>query len=121
METVSRNIVLSPDIGINGRLFGGKLLSWIDEAAALYAMDIMKTGNIVTKFISNVDFVTPAYLGERVYILCEEEKRGKSSLTINCKVDVTRHDNTKENICNCQLVFVSIDDTGQPIPWNENV
>ena len=50
-QLCTRNMIMYPDLSVAGRLFGGKLLSWIDEAMAMQAMSIMKTQHIVTKKI----------------------------------------------------------------------
>ena len=48
-ELAGRKIVMYPDLNFSGRLFGGQLMSWIDEAMATMAMTLMGTKNVVTK------------------------------------------------------------------------
>src|SRR3989442_1451242 len=45
----SRRLVMYPDLNAAGRLFGGQLMGWLDEATAQVAARIMGTKNLVTK------------------------------------------------------------------------
>jgi acyl-CoA thioesterase YciA len=121
-QLCTRNMIMYPDLSVCGRLFGGKLLSWIDEAMAMQAMSIMKTQNIVTKKISEVNFLAPAQLGDVLEIWGEEVKRGSSSLTMHGKVIVRREVEGEANlvsICDCTIVFVALNENGKPRAWNK--
>ena len=117
----TRKLIMYPDLSVTGRLFGGRLLSMIDESIAMQAMGIMETQRIVTKKISEVNFLSPALLGDILEIWGSETSRGKSSLTISGKVVVNREvdgEIQKVLICDCSLVFVALDKNGRPAPWN---
>ena len=62
----SRRWVRPEDLNAHGSLFGGSLLRWIDEEAAIYA--ILQLGNprAVTKFISEIEFVSSAVQGDLI-------------------------------------------------------
>lgn len=60
MKFHSRKWVKPEDLNANGTLFGGRLLAWIDEEAAIYAMCQLKAKTIVTKFMSEINFVSAA-------------------------------------------------------------
>lgn len=115
-----RKMIMYPDLSITGRLYGGMLLSWIDEAMAMLAMDAMHTQHIVTKKISEVNFKAPARLGDLLEIWGKVESRGKSSLTMVGKVIVKRDldgDTHFSEICEYSIVFVAIDEKGKPRKW----
>ena len=115
-----RKMIMYPDLSITGRLYGGMLLSWIDEAMAMLAMDAMHTKHIVTKKISEVNFKAPASLGDLLEIWGKVDSRGKSSLTMVGKVIVKRDldgDVHFAEICEYSIVFVAIDEKGKPRQW----
>lgn len=118
----NRKLIMYPDLSVTGRLFGGKLLSWIDESSALMAMEHMDTKNIVTKKISEVVFQAPALLGDVLEIWCKITNEGQSSLSLDCQIIVDRPgpDDTS-TICNCSITFVAIDDNGRPRSWKQKV
>ena len=56
----TRKWVKPEDLNPNGTLFGGSLLRWLDEEAAIYAIVQLDNSNVVTKLISEVNFVSSA-------------------------------------------------------------
>ncbi len=120
-KLATRKMIMSPDLSVNGRLFGGRLMAWLDEGLAMLAMEIMNTQNIVTKSVSEVNFLEPAFSGDILEIWGREVKRGKSSLTLHGVVLVKREtDKVIElvKICECSLVFVALNDKGQAQKWH---
>ena len=115
----NRKLIMYPDLSVTGRLFGGKLLSWIDESAALMAMEHMGTQNIVTKKISEVVFENPALLGAILEMWYKVSHEGRSSLSLDCRVVVNKNaPDAKTVICNCGMTFVAIGDDGKSAAWN---
>ena len=114
MEFHSRKLVKPQDLNAHGTLFGGTLLAWIDEEAAIFVSCQLGKGNIVTKFMSEINFVNSAKLGEVIEIGMETVKFGRTSITIRCEV---RNKFTKETIITIDsIVFVHVDQFGQPTP-----
>ena len=66
MNFHTRKWVKPEDLNPNNSLFGGRLLQWIDEEAALYAMIQLENKKITTKFMSEIDFVSSAKQGDIV-------------------------------------------------------
>ena len=119
-EIATRKIIMYPDLSVTGRLFGGQLLSWIDEAVAMVAMKKTGTKNLVTKKISEVVFNAPGLLGDVLEIWCKPTKLGKSSIALECEVTVWRSkDQLQLNICSCSIIYVAIDENGKPFVWNK--
>ena len=56
MQLISTHYVMAKQVGYHGNLFGGIMLSWIDEAGAAFACQIADTGRMVTKYMSEVNF-----------------------------------------------------------------
>ena len=60
MNFHTRKWISPEDLNPNGTLFGGSLLRWIDEEAAIYAIVQLENPRIVTKYISEINFVSSA-------------------------------------------------------------
>ena len=57
MNFHTRKWVKPEDLNPNQTLFGGKLLQWIDEEAVIYAIVQLENPRVVTKFISEINFI----------------------------------------------------------------
>ena len=86
MNFYTRKWVRPEDLNANGTLFGGSLLRWIDEEAAIYA--ILQTGNrrAVTKLISEINFVSSAVQGDMIEMGLKATRFGRTSVTMRCEV-----------------------------------
>jgi acyl-CoA hydrolase len=114
MRFNTRKWVKPEDLNANGTLFGGKLLSWIDEEAILYSIIQLENKKVVTKYMSEVNFLSTASAGEIVEIGIEVVAFGKSSLTLRCEA---RNKMTHETIVTVdQLIMVNLNAEGKPIP-----
>lgn len=119
---VNRRLVMFSDLNAHGRLFGGQLISWLDEGTAQVAMRLMGSNNIVTKKFSEVVFQKPGHLGDSVEIWCRIEREGVTSLTLDCRVLIRRGTEAgerAEQICHCSVVYVALDENGRPTGWKQ--
>lgn len=113
MNFHTRKWVKPEDLNPNGSLFGGSLLKWIDEEAAIYAIIQLETQRCVTKFISEINFVSSARQGDIIEMGMEAIHFGNSSMTIKCEV---RNKLTHKTILVIdKIVFVSLDENGNPM------
>ena len=114
MRFHSRKWVKPEDLNPNGTLFGGRLLEWIDEEAALYTIIQLENSKIVTKYISEINFMSSAKQGDIVELGMEVSKFGKSSLTLKCEA---RNKMTRETILTVEnIIMVNLGDNGKPKP-----
>ncbi|HAP96412.1 acyl-CoA thioesterase [Epilithonimonas hominis] len=114
MNYHTRKWIKPEDLNPNHSLFGGRLLQWIDEEAALYAIIQLENSRAVTKYISEINFVSSAKQGDIIEIGIEAVEFGKSSLTLRCEV---RNKMTHQIIITIdKLVFVGLDENGNPKP-----
>lgn len=114
MRFFSRKLIKPQDLNAHGTLFGGAVLAWIDEEAAIYVTCQLGKGNIVTKFMSEIDFVSSGKLGDIIEIGMETVEFGRTSITIRCEV---RQKFTKTTIIKIdRIVFVHVDEDGRPLP-----
>ncbi len=116
MRFFSRKLIKPTDLNAHGTLFGGSVLAWVDEEAAIYVICQLGKGNIVTKFMSEINFVSSAKLGDIIEIGMETVNFGRSSITVRC---VVRQKFSKETIISIdKIVFVHMDKDGKPTPHN---
>ncbi|MFK7785117.1 MAG: acyl-CoA thioesterase [Crocinitomicaceae bacterium] len=114
MRFHTRKWVKPEDLNPNGTLFGGRLLQWIDEEAALYAIAQLENTKIVTKYISDINFQDKAEKGDIVEIGMEAIKFGKTSLTLRCEV---RNMMTRMTIISIDtIIMVNLGPDGIPAP-----
>ena len=110
MNFHTRKWIKPEDLNPNGTLFGGRLLEWIDEEAALYAIIQLENPKTVTKFMSEIDFRASAKKGDIIEIGIEVVKFGTASLTLSCEV---RNKMTREIIITVdRIVMVALGDDG---------
>jgi len=114
MRFHTRKWVKPEDLNANGTLFGGRLLAWIDEEAALYSIVQLENKRIVTKYVSEINFISAPVQGDVVEIGIEVVKFGKSSLTLKSEV---RNMMTRETILMVDnIIMVNLDESGNPSP-----
>jgi acyl-CoA hydrolase len=128
---IYRKLVMPEDENPAHRLFGGRLMQWADEAAALYAMCQMRTTSVVTLRISESLFKNPAKSGDILEFWTRNKKIGTTSLTVECNVmrknigtamaepEVPSAKNLAHSshlILSCEFVFVRLGKNGKPVP-----
>ncbi|XPP26984.1 MAG: acyl-CoA thioesterase [Leucobacter sp.] len=113
MDFTTRKWVRPQDLNANGTLFGGSLLQWIDEEAAIYAVVQLGNERLVTKFMSEIDFESTARQGDLIEMAVEATRFGRTSLTMRAEV---RNMITRRRILTIEkIVFVGLDDSGRPM------
>jgi len=119
MQFYSRKLIKPGDLNARNTLFGGALLRWIDEEAGIYAITKLNTKSVVTKYISEINFVSSAKQGDVIEIGLAFKKIGHTSITFACEV---RNILTKQSIIKIEnIVFVKVDDNGKPSPHNKTL
>lgn len=114
MRFHTRKWVKPEDLNPNATLFGGRLLEWIDEEAALYSIIQLENQKTVTKFMSEIDFQSSAEQGDIIEIGIEVIKFGHASLTLKCEV---RNKMTRKTIITVdRIIMVSLDENGKAKP-----
>ena len=113
MRFHTRKWVKPEDLNAHKTLFGGRLLAWIDEEAALYAIVQLENKNVVTKYMSEIEFVSAAKEGDIVEIGIEVKRFGRTSLSMQCEVRNMMNRQTIITIDN--IVMVSLDEHGKPV------
>ena len=110
----TRKLVKPEDLNPRRTLFGGQVLKWIDEEAAIFAVCQLGSPSIVTKAMSEINFVSTAVLGDIIEFGMDLVSVGTTSITIACDV---RNKITKQSIVKIdKIVFVLLDENGKPKP-----
>ncbi len=119
MRFYSRKLIKPGDLNARNTLFGGALLHWIDEEAGIYAMTKLDSKEVVTKYISEIDFVSSAKQGEVIEIGLGFNAIGRTSISFSCEV---RNIFTKQSIIKIEnIVFVNVDENGKPKAHGKNL
>ena len=122
MELISTHIVKKSDIGFHGNLFGGKLMAWIDAAAAAFAAQVCDTPRMVTVSIDRCVFKSPAKESQVLKIYGVVDKVGMSSVTFGLEARAHNvYTGQQKAILETKIKFVRIDEGGNSIPISEKV
>ena len=86
MKYVTQHPIKKSDLGFHGNLFGGKLLAWLDAAAASYASEYCDTPRMVTRAIDKCVFNKPAREGQllKIFAMFEEKIFWKEGFEGKC-------------------------------------
>ena len=103
MELITTYICKKGDIGVHDNMFGGTIMSLIDDAAASYVAQICDTQRIVTLKINELVFKKPVKVGSILKIYGQVVEFGNTSVT------------------HTKIVFVRIDDEGKSLPIHQFV
>ena len=119
MKFYTRKLIKPGELNARDTLFGGALLRWIDEEAGIYAMTKLDSKNVVTKYISEIDFVSSAKQGDVIEIGLEFKEIGRTSISFSCHV---RNIFSKQIIIRIEnLVFVHVDQDGRAMPHGKTL
>ena len=122
MEQLAIKLCMGKDIGVHGNLFGGIMLSWLDETAATWACSICQNPNMVTVKIDETIFESPVKIGNQVNIYGEVRAVGKSSLTVYVEArDNNFYTSEERLVCSTFFIFVRVDESGRAIPIDPHV
>ena len=122
MELITTYICKQFDIGISNNMFGGTLISLIDDAAGSYASQICDTPRMVTIKFDELIFKKPVKVGNILKVYGRVTKFGKTSLELY--MEVRKHNvytGEQEIVTHTSVTFVRVDDDGKALPISERV
>jgi acyl-CoA hydrolase len=114
--TIMTELVLPNDTNLFGNLMGGRLMYWMDIAAALAAQKHCNAP-VVTASVDNISFEAPIKLGNTVHIEAKVSRAFNSSMEVHLKVwgeDLTHQYKYKSNTA--YYTFVALDPNSKPRP-----
>jgi acyl-CoA thioesterase YciA len=113
-----RVIMMPKDTNARGTIFGGVILSYIDQAAAIAAHRQFDR-NFVTKAMNAVEFVAPVHVGDVVSFYTRVVRLGRTSVGVRVDVRLKVSDREKNAGTGDRggRVCVSVDNEGHPVPF----
>lgn len=113
----SIRLVMQPkDTNPDGDIFGGAILSMIDEAAAVEAQRQARR-RYVTVAMDSIQFHRPVQVGDIVSLWCRTERIGRSSICIHVDVLANpRWSEGEQKVTEAIVTLVAIDQDRRPIP-----
>ena len=118
-SAVATHMLRHEDINGSNRLFGGRLMEWIDDAAGIAAR-LQCGGNVTTAAIDTLEFKHPAYLNDIVVIEAWVTHVGNTSMEVRADTYVIDPASGERTMINhAYLTEVCVDDEGHPmtVPW----
>ena len=108
-----QTVAMPKDTNATGDIFGGWLLSQMDIAGLITAMEVAG-GRAATVAITGMAFLTPVHVGAVVSCYCDVLEIGRSSIRIMVEVWInSQHDGEPIKVTEGEFVFVSIDENGR--------
>jgi len=122
-EPAIRVVMMPKDTNALGTIFGGVILSYIDQAGAVEAHRRCP-GRIVTVAMREVVFHAPVFVGDLVSLYTQVKRVGTTSISIDVEVESERsgiHGPPGETVkvTEAEIVFVHVDEKGNPQPIPE--
>jgi|LSQX01.1.fsa_nt_gb acyl-CoA hydrolase len=115
MRTTQVQIVMPRHANGVQRLFGGQLMDWIDIVAAVEAR--RHAGSDVTlAAVDPLEFLAPVHVNDTVVIQAQVTWTGRTSLEVSVETFVERLDGVRDLVNRAYLVFVAVDEQGNPVP-----
>ena len=115
-KTIQSHLILPPDTNHHGTIFGGKVLAYIDEVAAITSMK-HSGGNTVTVSMDSVDFLSPAQVGDVLELESMVVYTGRTSITVFVRVTSFQVKTGERTLTTQSFVtMVAVDENGEPRP-----
>lgn len=104
------------DANMGGTIFGGWIMSHVDIAGSIPALERAK-GAVVTRAVDSFEFKKPVFIGDLVSCYADTVSTGKSSIKVRVEVYAERmHKGITDcvKVTEATLVYVAIDENGKP-------
>ncbi len=117
-QPATRVMMMPRDTNPAGTIFGGVILSYLDQAGAEGAY---RGGahRVVTAAMKEVVFHEPVFVGDLVSFYTEVVKKGRTSITIRVAVEASRRWDRKEiaKVTEAEITYVNVNPEGHPVPF----
>ncbi|MES2760807.1 MAG: hotdog domain-containing protein [Bacteroidota bacterium] len=122
MELITTYICKEFDLGIHNNMFGGRIMSLLDDAAGSFASQLCDTPRMVTIKVDELMFKKAVKVGSILKIYARVVKFGNTSLQLY--MEMRKHNvytGEQEIVTSTNMTFVRIDEEGNAIPISERV
>ena len=111
-----RTLAMPADTNANGDIFGGWVMSQMDQAGGIAAVE-RSQGRVVTVAVDAMHFIQPVRVGDVLCVYTEVERVGRTSMTIKVEAWARRFQTRRrEKVTQATFTFVAIDAEGRPRP-----
>jgi acyl-CoA thioesterase YciA len=112
-----RVALLPRDTNPMGTIFGGIILSYIDQAGAIEGRRHC-LGRLVTVAMNAVEFHEPVFVGDLVSFYADVVRIGRTSITVQVEVEAERQQPRHQTVrvTEAEVVYVQVDESGRPVP-----
>ncbi len=111
-----RTIAMPADTNANGDIFGGWVMSRMDQAGGIAGVERAQ-GRVVTVKVDSMTFIAPMKVGDVLEVYTDIESVGRTSMKIHIEAWAQRFQTTKrEKVTDAIFTFVAVDDNGRPRP-----
>ena len=116
-EPAIRVLMMPRDTNAQGTIFGGVIMSYIDQAGAIEARR-QGCRTMVTVSMDKVVFHEPVYVGDLVSFYTDVVRIGRTSITVSVEVFAQRGEGTGQmvRVTQAEVTFVNLDENRKPIP-----
>ena len=116
-QPVLRIIPMPADTNAHGTIFGGVILSYIDQAGA-FAARAFGAPKVVTVSMKEVQFRQPVYVGDIVSFYTDVERLGNTSITVRVTVRAERYRSPGSDVLvtDAEVVYVGVDENFNKVP-----
>ena len=113
-ELTVRTIAMPADTNANGDIFGGWVMSQMDQAGGIAGVDRAQ-GRVVTVAVDGMTFIRPVKVGDVLCVYTRVESIGRTSMKIAIEAWARRfRTQSREKVTEAIFTFVAIDDEGRP-------
>lgn len=111
-----RQIAMPADTNANGDIFGGWVMSQMDQAGGIAGVERAR-GRVVTVAVDGMIFHRPVKVGDVLCVYTEVTAVGRTSMKIRIEAWARRfRTDRREKVTEAVFTFVAIDDEGRPRP-----
>jgi len=116
-EPAIRVLMMPRDTNAQGTIFGGLILSYVDQAGAIEARR-QGSSTLVTVAMDKVVFHQPVFVGDLISFWCETLRIGTTSITVKVVVEANRYNDPQEKVLvtEAQVVYVNLGADRRPTP-----
>ena len=115
-ELTVRLVAMPADTNANGDIFGGWVLSQMDQAGGIAAVERAQ-GRVVTIAVEAMTFIRPVKVGDVLCVYTSVDKVGRTSMKLHIEAWAQRfRTHVREKVTVATFTFVAIDDEGRPRP-----
>jgi acyl-CoA thioesterase YciA len=115
-ELTVRLIAMPADTNANGDIFGGWVLSQMDQAGGIAGVERAQ-GRVVTIAIDAMTFLRPVKVGDVLSVYTSIDHVGRTSMKIHIEAWARRfRTHIREKVTDADFTFVAIDENGRPRP-----